>query len=72
MLQLPKPTCLEPVLCNKRSHRNKKQMHRSEEQSLLAAVKTSASKKQRKTNKHTLEVEDEKSRRLLVAMQVLL
>ena len=45
MLQLPKPTCLEPVLCNERSHCNEKQMHCSEEQSLLAAVKTSASKK---------------------------
>ena len=29
--QLLKPACLEPVLCNKRSHRNEKPMHRNEE-----------------------------------------
>ena len=29
--QLLKPTRLEPMLCKKRSHRNKKPMHRSEE-----------------------------------------
>ena len=31
MPQLLKLTCLEPVLCNKRSHRNEKPAHRSEE-----------------------------------------
>ncbi|KAJ8787544.1 hypothetical protein J1605_022859 [Eschrichtius robustus] len=29
--QLLKPTRLEPVLCNKRSHRNEKPVHRNEE-----------------------------------------
>ena len=29
MPQLLKPVCLEPVLCNKRSHRNEKPMHHS-------------------------------------------
>ena len=29
--QLLKPTCLEPVLHNKRSHRNEKPVHRNEE-----------------------------------------
>ena len=29
--QLLKPTCLEPVLCNRRSHRNKKPMHLNED-----------------------------------------
>ena len=29
--QLLKPMCLEPMLCNKRSHRNKKHVHRNEE-----------------------------------------
>ena len=29
--QLLKPTCLEPVLCNKRSHCNEKPMHCNEE-----------------------------------------
>ena len=28
-LQLLKPVCLEPMLCNKRSHRNKKPVHRN-------------------------------------------
>ena len=31
MPQLLKPLRLEPVLCNKRSHRNEKPMHRNEE-----------------------------------------
>ena len=30
--QLLKPTHLEPVLCNKRSHRNEKPVHRNKEQ----------------------------------------
>ena len=29
--QLLEPTCLEPVLCNRRSHRNEKPMHRDED-----------------------------------------
>ena len=29
--QLLKPTCLEPVLCNKRSHRNEKPAHLNKE-----------------------------------------
>ena len=29
--QLQKPACLEPVLCNKRSHRNETPTHRNEE-----------------------------------------
>ena len=39
--QLPKPVHLEPVLCNKRSHRNEKPMHHNEEQPLLAATRES-------------------------------
>ena len=31
MLQLLKPTCLEPVLHNKRSHHNEKHAHRNKE-----------------------------------------
>ena len=31
MPQLLKPVCLEPMLCNKRSHRNEKPMHRNKE-----------------------------------------
>ena len=31
VLQLLKPACLEPVLCNKRSHRNEKPVHCNEE-----------------------------------------
>ena len=31
VLQLLKPACLEPVLYNKRSHRNEKPAHRNEE-----------------------------------------
>ena len=39
--QLRKPTCLEPVLCNKRSHHNEKPAHRNEEYPLLAATRES-------------------------------
>ena len=39
--QLLKPVCLEPVLCNKRSHHNGKPMHRNEEQPLHAATRES-------------------------------
>ena len=35
-LQLLKPTCLEPVLCNKRSHHREKPAHVNEEQPLTA------------------------------------
>ena len=35
------PVCLEPVLHNKRSHRNEKPMHHNEEQPPLAATKKS-------------------------------
>ena len=41
MLQLLKPMCLEPVLRNKRSHRNEKPVHRNEEQPPLAATRES-------------------------------
>ena len=37
--QLLKPACLEPVLCNKRSHCNEKPAHRNEEQPPLAATR---------------------------------
>ena len=37
MPQLLKPTCLEPVLRNKRSHHNEKPAHPKEEEPLLAA-----------------------------------
>ena len=57
MPQLLNPTCLEPLLRNKRSHRNKS-AHRNEEQPLLAAtrespctaMKTQCSQKQNKTH----------------------
>ncbi|KAJ8779396.1 hypothetical protein J1605_012685 [Eschrichtius robustus] len=39
--QLLKPMHLEPVLHNKRSHRNEKPMHRNEEQPPLAATRKS-------------------------------
>ena len=39
--QLLKPTRLEPVLCNKRSHHNKKSTHRSEEKPTLNAIRES-------------------------------
>ena len=39
--QLLKPAHLEPVLRNKRSHRNEKPTHRNEEEPLLAATRES-------------------------------
>ena len=59
MSQLLKPAHLEPVLCNKRSHRNEKPVHRNEEwplltatrESLHAATKTQCSQKEKKKNK---------------------
>ena len=39
--QLLKPTCLEPVLHNKRSHRNEKPVHRNEEKPPLTATRES-------------------------------
>ena len=39
--QLLKSTCLEPVLCNKRSHRNEKPAHHNQEQSPLTATRES-------------------------------
>ena len=41
MLQLLKPVCLEPVLCNKRNHRNEKPTHRNEEWPPLTATRES-------------------------------
>ena len=41
MPQLLKPACLEPVLRNKRSHRNEKPAHHNEEQPPLAATRES-------------------------------
>ena len=41
MPQLLKPACLEPVLCNKRSHCNEKPTHRNEEWPPLAATRES-------------------------------
>jgi len=38
MLQLLKPECLKPMLCNERSHHNEKPMHCKEEQPPLAAT----------------------------------
>ena len=40
--QLLKPACLEPVLGNKRSHRNEKPAHRNEEKPPLATTKARA------------------------------
>ena len=60
MLQLLKPTWLDPVLCNERSHPNEKPTHCNEEQPPLAATRESpctatktqcSQKKQNKTNK---------------------
>ena len=51
MLQLLKPAQLEPVLRNKRSHRNEKPAHTNDEQPPLAATRESphaAKKKKRK------------------------
>ena len=47
--QLLKPMCLEPVLCNKRSHLNEKPKHQSEEQILLATARKSQQHKATKT-----------------------
>ena len=41
VLQLLKPVHLEPVLHNKRSHSNKKPVHRKEEETPLAATRES-------------------------------
>ena len=41
MPQLLKPACLEPVLCNKRSHCSKKPGHRNKEQPPLTEMKSS-------------------------------
>ena len=41
VLQLLKPVCLEPLLCNKRSHRIEKPEHCNEEYPLLAATRES-------------------------------
>ena len=41
VLQLPKPTRLEPVLHNKRSHRNEKATHHKEESPPLTATRES-------------------------------
>ena len=38
--QLLKPVHLEPVLCNKRSHRKERPPHRSEEWPLLTAMRS--------------------------------
>ena len=40
-LQLLKPECLEPVLCNKRSHYNEKPTHSKKEESQLTAARES-------------------------------
>ena len=40
-LRLLKPECLEPVLCNKRSHHKEKPTHSKKEQSQLAATRES-------------------------------
>ena len=55
--------CLEPELCNKRSHRNEKPVHRSEEWPPLtatretprAATKTQRSQKKEWLERHQLE-----------------
>ena len=44
--QLLKPTCLETVFCNKRSHCNKKPVHHNKEYPSLAATRQSPSKTQ--------------------------
>ena len=46
MLQLLKPVCLEPVLCNKRSHHSEKPMHSNEEWPPLAASRENSQKQQ--------------------------
>ena len=42
MLQLLKPGHLEPMFCNKRSHRSEKPVHHKKEQPLLAATRESS------------------------------
>ena len=62
--QLLKPTCLEPVLCNKRSHRNEKPVHLNEEEAPLsatrerphAAMKTQRSQKKKKKESQAMWV----------------
>ena len=44
MLQLLKPTYLEPVLCNKQSHHNQKPTHYNAEQPLLSSTRESCMK----------------------------
>ena len=44
MLQLLKPKCLEPMLCNERNHHNEKLSHHREEQCLLTATRESLGK----------------------------
>ena len=48
MLQLPKPACLGPVLCNKGRHQNEKPTQHSEEKPLLTTKKAQA--KQRRSS----------------------
>ena len=60
VLQLLKPARLEPVLRNKRSHRNKKPAHRNEEEPPLAATREglrTATKTQRRKKKRTYTLE---------------
>ena len=54
-LQLLKPLCLEPMLCNKRSHHNEKSMRHNKEWFLLTETRESpllAMKTQCSQNKH--------------------
>ena len=44
---------LEPVLCNKRSHCNKKPVHCNEDQPLFATTRESLSKKQRRKTQNS-------------------
>ena len=50
MLQLPEPTHLEPVLCNKRSHGNEKPAHRNEEYSPCSPQLEKAHTQQQRPN----------------------
>ena len=47
MLQLLKPECLEPVLCNRRSHSNEKLAHCNQRKA-STAMKTQHRQKERK------------------------
>ena len=47
MPQLLKPTRLEAVLCNKRSHRNKKPVHRTKSKPLLAQLEKACAQQRR-------------------------